>query len=257
MRERGSYRRFSKLTTSLLAPTGSWVWLLVICAAIDVPSPAFADDGSYRVLHPVGGERHPAVLLVPGCSGFTANNGINVYDERAAELQAAGNTVVYVDYISKRMQSNCAHIGRSEVSADILDAAKWAAAQSDVDASHIFAIGWSNGGGGVLAALNAAPPEPRIAKAVVYYPVCRGAGPWSATTSGLMLLGAEDDIAPPALCNVAIKGVPPDRLRTITYPNARHGFDMRGLAQAKVPGAPAYDPDAATASWAAMMDFLK
>ena len=33
----------------------------------------------------------PAVLLVPGCSGFVARNGINHYDERARQSQAAGS----------------------------------------------------------------------------------------------------------------------------------------------------------------------
>ena len=142
-------------------------------------SPTVADVESYRVLQPSSGERHPAVLLVPGCSGFATNNGINVHDERAAELQATGYVVVYVDYIGKRMQKNCAHVGQAEVSMDIIDAVKWAAAQSGVDAGRIFVIGWSYGGGGVLAALSAAPSEPHIAKAVIYYPVCRGARPWS------------------------------------------------------------------------------
>ena len=115
-------------------------------------------------------------------------------------MQATGYVVVYVDYIGKRMQKNCAHVGQAEVSMDIIDAVKWAAAQSGVDAGRIFVIGWSYGGGGVLAALSAAPSEPHIAKAVVYYPVCRGARPWSGMTTGLMLLGAADDIAIPLPC---------------------------------------------------------
>jgi dienelactone hydrolase len=45
----------------------------------------------------------------------------------------------------------------------------------------------------------------------------------------------------------------------ITYPNARHGFDMRGLPErADLPsGSPAYNAEAAKASWSAAMDFLK
>jgi dienelactone hydrolase len=44
----------------------------------------------------------------------------------------------------------------------------------------------------------------------------------------------------------------------ITYDNARHGFDMRGLSgNADRPsGAPAYNAEAAKASWAAVIDFL-
>ena len=215
-----------------------------------------ADENTFRVLSPGGSGPHPVVLLVPGCSGFTGINGINVYDERAAELQAAGFAVVYVDYITKRMQSNCAHISQAEVSADILQAAKWVATQSGVDGSRISVIGWSYGGGGVLAALNAAG-DALITKAILYYPVCRGAGPLSAIASGLMLFGAADDIASPTGCTVVAKGVPAEKLGVITYPNARHGFDMRGNPETQTPGAPAYSPEAAAASWTAVMEFLK
>ena len=100
---------------------------------------------------PSGDEPHPAALLVPGCSGFAANNGINIYDKRAGELQAAGFFVVYVDYLSKRMQRNCAHVGQAEVSTDNLDAVKWTATQSGIDPNRISIIGWSYGGGGILA----------------------------------------------------------------------------------------------------------
>ena len=44
-----------------------------------------------------------------------------------------------------------------------------------------------------------------------------------------MLLGGMDDIAFPALCDAVIRGMQPHKWRTATYPNARHGFDMRGL----------------------------
>jgi dienelactone hydrolase len=220
-------------------------------------SSASADEETFRALTPSGSGQHPVVLLVPGCSGFVATGGINVYDERAAELQAAGYFVVYVDYIGKHMQTNCAHVGQGEVSADIRTAAKWAAAQSAADPNRISVIGWSYGAGGVLAALNAASTDQPIARAVVYYPVCRGAGPWSAAVSGLMLLGAADDVAAPALCNAVAKGAPDEKLKVITYPNARHGFDMRGLSETTAPGAPGYDPKAATQSWSAVMEFLR
>jgi dienelactone hydrolase len=76
-------------------------------------------------------------------------------------------------------------------------------------------------------------------------------------TSGLMLLGGADDIAAPALCNAVMKGMAPGKVNVITYPSARHGFDMRGLPDTKAPGAPVYEPDAAAASWAAVMEFLR
>jgi dienelactone hydrolase len=213
----------------------------------------------YRMLSPTGEGPHPAVLLVPGCSGFVATNGVNIYDERAAELQTAGYFVVFVDYIARRMQTNCAHVLQDEVSADILEAATWTLDQAGVDASKISVIGWSYGGGGVLTALKSVAEGSPITRAVMYYPVCRSAGPWSADVTGLMLPGGIDDVASPALCVAVAKGMSADNLRVITYPTARHGFDMRGFPdRADLPsGSPGYNAEADKAAWSAVRDFLK
>ena len=237
----------------------SWLPLVSLAACLLLTCfNASAQEQSFRVLLPSQGTPHPAVLFVPGCSGFSANNGVNHYEERAAELRAAGYAVVFVDYIRRRLQSNCAHVSVAEVAQDIMEAASWAREQPGVDRKRISVIGWSYGGGGVLAALKAMPRDPPLEKAVMFYPVCRGAAPWSAAVVGLMLLGGKDDVAYPALCNPVVDGVPADRLRVITYPEARHGFDVRGLSeQANVPGTPGYNANAAKASWAAVMDFLQ
>ena len=213
------------------------------------------------MLLPSGDAPHSAVLLVPGCSGFVATNGVDPYDERADELQAAGYVVVFVDYIGRRSMSNCAHITKTEVGADILEAASWARAQAGVDPGRISVIGWSFGGGGVLAALAAMSPGlPTFAKAAMYYPDCRGARPWSAAgISALMLLGAVDDVALPALCDTVVKGAPPNSLRTIVYPDARHAFDFPNLPErVEQPfGTIGYNAEAARASWATVLDFLR
>jgi dienelactone hydrolase len=215
-----------------------------------------------RLLTPSGASRHPAVLLVSGCSGFIAFNGVNLYEERAAELQAAGYVVVFVDYLGRRNLKNCSgQVSRIQVGQDILEAAAWARTRPDVDPTRISAIGWSYGGGGVIAALTAMPPgAPAFSKAVMYYPDCRGAVPWSVTAvSAVMYLGAIDEVAPPALCDGIVKGAPPDRLRAITYPNARHAFDLRSLperAQYQF-GTIGYNAEAAQASWASTVAFLK
>jgi dienelactone hydrolase len=74
-----------------------------------------------------------------------------------------------------------------------------------------------------------------------------------------MLLGERDDIALPNLCNTVAKGMTPNRLRTIVYPGARHGFDMRGLPDndQQPPGTPGYNANASMASWTAVLEFLK
>jgi dienelactone hydrolase len=155
---------------------------------------------------------------------------MNAYNERATELQGAGYLVVYVDYIGRRMQTNCAHVLQDEVAQDLLDAVSWTRNQAGVDASEISVIGWSYGGGGILAALKSAPSDAPVTKVVLYYPVCRGAPPWSSSATGLMLLGARDDIAVPTLCDRVSKDIRSDRLRVIVYPDARQfsdGFSVR------------------------------
>lgn len=237
-------------------------WLAPLCTALCLLLPpahgSAEEEPAYRMLSPADGGLHPAVLLVPGCSGFAARDGGNHYEARAAELQAAGYAVVFVDYVGRRFQFNCAHVSQSEVAQDILDAASWAGQQPGIDGSRVSVIGWSYGGGGVLAALQSMPRGTPLAKAVMYYPVCRGARPWSAPVVSLMLLGGKDDVAYPALCQPVVDGVPSDRLRVITYPEARHGFDVEGSLERadQRPGAPVYDAEAAKASWTAAMDFL-
>jgi len=158
-------------------------------------------------------------------------------------LQAAGHVVLFVDYVGRRMQTNCAHVSQGEVSSDF-EAATWVGKQSGVDAGRISVIGWSYGGGGVLAALKAMPKPPLITKVVLYYPVCRGAGAWSADVASLMLLGQNDDIALPVLCEAVAREASPEKLHVIVYPNARHGFDMRNLPDRPDPptGSPATTP---------------
>jgi dienelactone hydrolase len=236
-------------------------WLCIVCLVASLLltcSNASAEEQEFRVLSPSANGPYPAVLLVPGCSGFAATNGANFYEERAAELQAAGYAVVFVDYIVKHMQTNCAHVNQAEIAQDVLYAAIWTRRQPGIDGSRISVIGWSFGAGGVLFALKTAPADPAIAKAVMYYPVCRGAGPWSASVVGLMLIGDKDDVAYPTLCKPLVDSMSADRLRVLTYPDARHGFDNRGFPDhADQSGSSVYDREAAKASWAAVLEFLK
>jgi dienelactone hydrolase len=72
-----------------------------------------------------------------------------------------------------------------------------------------------------------------------------------------MLMGAIDEVALPALCDAAIKGAPPNSVRTVLYPNARHAFDVRSLPERAEFGRIGYNAEADQASWAAVLDFLK
>jgi dienelactone hydrolase len=235
---------------------------VVLCAALLalppwVSAPSAAEP--YRTLSPSGEAPHPAVLLVPGCSGFTAANGVNLYEERAIELQTAGYFVVFATYLDRF--SNCGHVSHAQAGESILDAVEWTRDQPGVDSGRISVIAWSYGGGGVIAALRSMNAgSPVLAKAVMYYPDCRGETPWTASgVAALMLMGAADDVARPALCDAVVKGAPANTLRTILYPDALHAFDSRGLPErAEYPfGTIGYNAEAARASWATVLDFLR
>jgi dienelactone hydrolase len=75
----------------------------------------------------------------------------------------------------------------------------------------------------------------------------------------LILLGAIDDVARPALCDPVAKVMPSSSLRVITYPDALHGFDVRSLPErSQQPfGVIGYNAAAARASWATVLDFLR
>jgi len=220
---------------------------------------AMAED-PYRALRPPGEAPRPAVLLVPGCSGFVPLNGFDIYEDRARELLAAGHVVVFVDYVGPRHLDSCARVTHAEIGGDVLDAVAWTRRQPGIDADRIAVIGWSFGGGAVLAALRAMPAGARpIDKAITFYPDCRRATPWTAGgVPVLMLLGGSDDVAPAALCDPVIRGAPPGSLRAVTYPTARHAFDVRSLpARVQYPfGTLGYDAAAARAAWEAALGFL-
>jgi dienelactone hydrolase len=235
--------------------------LIAALLGIWISGPKAPATEPYRVLSRPGEAPYPAVLLVPGCSGFVEANGVNLYDERAEELQGAGYLVVFVDYLGRHNLTECRYVSRAQVGQDILEAANWTRSRVDVDPSRVSVIGWSYGGGGVLAALAAMPPGPPIfVKAVMYYPDCRSAKPWSAVgISVLMLMGAIDEVARPALCDSVAQGTPPNSVRTILYPNAYHSFDVRSLPERAEYsfGTIGYNAEAAKASWATVLDFLK
>ena len=149
--------------------------------------PAAADDTAarrqalepyFRNYRPSGAGPFPTILMVSGCSGFTPSIAPQVYTRAAERWRSKGYVVVFVDYLSARGLPNCRGSGAVnavEIGRDVLAVARYLQGQPYVKASQIAAVGWSLGGGAVLAALGqltAAENSP-LRAVVAYYPYCR------------------------------------------------------------------------------------
>jgi dienelactone hydrolase len=185
----------------------------------------------------------PAVVLLHGCSGPYDKRGVLSRRMRdyAALLNALGMHALVVDSLTPRGETqNCTQKVRSRLITqahrrlDAQSALEWLAARSDVNASQLGLIGWSNGGSAVLAATNerhkeVAEAEPRPSFAVAFYPGCeeearRG---YETHTRVLLLVGELDDWTPPAACKRLVAQAPDPRPRIESYRGAYHGFDSR------------------------------
>lgn len=217
----------------------------------------------YRSYIPDGIAPYPTVLLVSGCSGFEHPRAPLHYFRIAERLRSEGNLVLFVDYVrARKLPTACSGaMSSAEVGDYALAAVEHARAMSVVDVNDLRLIGWSLGGGGVLAATQKlSRTNPRALRAAVaLYPVCRDLHTLVSDVPTLMLLAGSDAIQPPALCHELVNRAA-DRMRIVvrTYAHAHHGFDMMGLPFTPVPGLPplAFDSAAAEAAWKEVSEFI-
>ena len=235
------------------------IWLTAIVVA---PSIARGGDDGYRVFRPDGPGPHPAVVFLSGCSGFKPKLTPSAYEHKAEKLRSLGFLVVWVDYLGRRNLPNCSTGGVSQDQAgeDAVAAALWVKSQPGVDPQRITAMGWSWGGGSVLAALaDRSVKNLFFSRAILYYPYCMGSEPLERHIPVLVLRGGSDTVAPPHLCQTALESKPGSQsVKIVVYANARHGFDLSELPP-KVEyayGTLGYDPKAAAAAWTEVLRFL-
>ncbi len=202
------------------------------------------------IYRPAGLGPHPAVIALHGCGGlFNANGRPSArHADWGQRLAAQGFLVVMPDSFGSRgLASQCGVGSRAvrasrERVADVLATKTWLQGRPDVKPDAISLIGWSNGGATVLAAIRAdrKPGDltPDIARAVAFYPGCRGQDEspnFRARLPLLILMGEADDWTPPGPCvslarAAALRGEP---VAIKLYPNAYHDFDHpdRALTQ--------------------------
>ena len=96
-----------------------------------------------------------------------------------------------------------------------------------------------------------------LARAIVYYPVCRAVRPWRVATPVLMLLAGDDEVAPSRACRAAVeKSANPDGVRTVTYHGALPAFDVAEIPEGTRGPGGAMDYNAQAAAWEEVQRFL-
>jgi dienelactone hydrolase len=243
---------------------GSRRAVLAVLLLLSLARPTFAQlpEAKYRVFRPDGPGARPAVAFLSGCDGFAPPNAPTRYERRAEQLRTQGYVVIFVDYLGRRAMKSCGPtVSHDAAAQDLVAATAWLKTQAGVDASRITAMGWSYGGRAVLTALAGQPPTSLgFSRSVVYYPDCRALRPWKPSLPVLMLLGGDDDMTPPQLCQDAVKQVAaPASVKVVVYPGALHGFDVSELPAKMRYGfaTMGYHPEAAAASTKEVEQFLR
>jgi dienelactone hydrolase len=236
-------------------------WLVSGCQttsndAASSPGTAKKELSSYmETTTPKGAGPFPAVMMVSGCSGFNFGGG-GFYDDVQANITKLGFVVVRVDSLRFRGKSRCngGVVSAREQVADIQAASAYLQGQKNIKQGAINLLGWSWGGKGALAA---AMVGKAIDAAVAYYPACENLSSNSVTVPTLILHGAADNAAKPALCDSIVA-----KSKTLTrrlYPGAHHAFDNPALDPPKEYqfGTIGYNKSAAEAAWIELAKFLK
>ena len=194
---------------------------------------------------PQGAGPFSAVVLLHGCGGFHSS-----MISWADRLSRFGYAALAIDSFGPRgMDDNCGGFFFHEQAADGYAALGYLAARPLARASHVALMGFSMGGGSVLAALEKGLLEQRYAErfraGIAFYPVCQYA---SGITTGpvLVLVGDKDDWTPSASCAAMAAGrselgaprTSGDRssIELVVYPGVHHSFDQLELSLAPTRG---------------------
>lgn len=218
---------------------------------------------NYRMEKPEGKGPFPAVMLVPGCSGFDANFQKAHYDRVQSRLVDLGFATLRVDYLAARNAILCwPDVVPEDVAGDIFIATEYLRQQPFVKKGAINVLGWSFGGAGVLMALrhtrNREPAE--VAAAIVYFPDCKDCKKWDSEVPILALFGAIDNAVAFSDCKKLFTHLPkPHKVTIRVYDDAHHCFDnsdLRETIQAPA-GTYGYNEAAAKSAWIEVVNFLR
>ena len=259
--------------------------LAAACLAVCCLSPTAAQPtpetvaANQRTYFPSGSGPFPTVVAIPGCSGVSLDGPATDagrpgdeadrlfrrhYPRMAERLRRGGFGVVLVDYLTADGVANtCSgEISHERVGEYVAASLEFARSLPRVDASRLFVVGWSHGGAGVIAWLEALGSRtPPLGGAVVVYPACSSRGPWATKIPVLLLLGEIDDITPPERCDAIVARLPDTaRAEVRHFEGARHGFDFtEGPAALPIGGGMTVgrNPTAGEEAWEEILEFLR
>ena len=199
----------------------AFVWALLLVAL--APSAGLAQDGPAQEVFLPKGNKGPVVVVISGQSG------IPNYRSYATHVAGLGYYTVLIDGkdILTRTQDGAQNL-RSVIAR--------AQASPNGTPGKVMVIGFSQGGGGVLAHATAMPDL--IAAAVVHYPAVS----WARNITGvagriqipILVLAAERDRYNNCCLIETIRELEAAAkakqlpLELVVYPNADHGFNLDG-----------------------------
>jgi dienelactone hydrolase len=195
------------------------------------PTPERGENISGVITKPDGEGPFPAVVILHGCSG------VNDHDYQwARRFKSWGYASLILDSHNPRgISNNCGkrRVTPLERALDAHAAKTQFGEMPFVDRDRIGVIGFSEGGGTVLEAINfnlvefTLPPGSNdpFKAAVAFYPYCRYRA--DSNTNLLILIGGKDDWTPASVCeeNLPIAHFPDNEIILKVYPNAVHSFD--------------------------------
>jgi dienelactone hydrolase len=203
-----------------------------------------------HLYRPIGPGPSPAVVLLHGCGGLESNIAGSAERAWASWLVAEGYVTLLVDsFTSRGATERCTRTGppmTTDVALDALAALEYLQEQAVVQRERIAVMGWSLGASPALTIAWAQndrltgtrAPDRQFRAAIGVYPACPALATVNSPT--LLLLGAQDDMTPPAECvakarRLRQQGKP---IEWVVYPGAYHGFDHPHLGPAAVHHAP-------------------
>jgi dienelactone hydrolase len=217
---------------------------------------AIADDAEHLAPHmelvaPAEAGSYPAVMMLSGCSGFSDG-----YRRTAQDIKNLGFVVIFVDSLAARGEERCNSRGvsREDQINDMKEAANYLRKLPIVQNQSITALGYSWGGGAVMAA---AVLGDVFDRAIAYFPFCKEQTIGPVKVPSLVLHGEADDVNPISSC-AALYSASVELLDVRTYPDAHHAFHAVELGPPKQyrSGTLGYHEAAAVQAWRALEVFL-